>query len=217
MYQPAHFDEARPAVLQRMMREHPLALVLTHDRDGLHADPLPLLHEAGSGGTPHGVLRGHVARANPLWRRLGEDAEVLVVFQGPHAYVSPNWYPTKAEHGRVVPTWNYCIVQARGAMRAIEDRSWLRALVGALTDRHEADMLRPWAVADAPGDFVEPMLGAIVGIELPIRQLVGKWKVSQNRSPADRAGVAVGLDAVGGDRAAAMAAEVRDPGRSGGA
>ena len=123
MYQPSHFDESRPELLQQLMRRHPLALVITRDADGIHADPVPLLHDAASDdAAPHGVLRGHVARANPLWRRLADDPEVLVVFQGPHAYVSPGWYPAKAEHGKVVPTWNYCIVQARGAMRAIEDR-----------------------------------------------------------------------------------------------
>jgi transcriptional regulator len=137
-------------------------------------------------------LRGHVARANPLWKRAA-GAEVLVVFTGPQAYITPSWYPTKAETHKVVPTWNYTVVQARGPLRAIEDAPWLHALVSGLTAHHEAPRAQPWAVADAPDDYVQVMLRAIVGIEIELTQLVGKWKVSQNRNEADRNGVAAGL------------------------
>lgn len=206
MYLPAHFEETRIDVLHAAMRQHPLATLTTQDPAGaLQADAVPLLVEPGA--LALGTLRGHVARANPLWRETRGD--VLVVFQGAQSYVSPGWYPAKAEHGKVVPTWNYIVVQARGRLRAIEDAAWLHALVSRLTDRFEAARPAPWGVGDAPADYIATMLGAIVGIEIEIEALIGKWKVSQNRNAADRAGVAAGLAALHGDAdAAAMAAEV---------
>jgi transcriptional regulator len=206
MYLPAHFEEARNEVLHAAMRQHPLATLVTQDAAGaLQADAIPFLVEPGP--LALGTLRGHVARANPLWRETRGD--VLVVFQGAQSYVSPGWYPAKLEHGKVVPTWNYIVVQARGRLRAIEDAAWLHALVSRLTDRFEATRPAPWGVGDAPADYIATMLGAIVGIEIEIEALIGKWKVSQNRNAADRAGVAAGLAALEGDAdAAAMAAEV---------
>lgn len=209
MYLPGHFDEQRPEVLQRLVQTHPLGLLVTHGAAGLQANSIPFLLDAGPG--PHGRLRAHVARANPVWREAA-GSEVLVVFQGPQAYISPNWYPSKAEHGKVVPTWNYVMVQARGTLRAIEDAAWLHALVTRLTTTHEASQAKPWAVTDAPAAFIDQTLRAIVGIEIELTALAGKWKVSQNRSAADRAGTAAGLDASPGDEAAAMAREVRAPG-----
>ena len=212
MYLPAHFSEERPDVLRACVRDHPLGLLVTQNvAGGIDANSIPFLLDAEGEGP--GVLRGHVARANPVWRTARDDVDALVVFQGPQGYVSPAWYPSKAEHGKVVPTWNYVVVQARGRLRAIEDRDWLRRFVGRLTDRHEGARTAPWAVSDAPADYVETMLGAIVGIELPLAALVGKWKVTQNRSAADRAGVADGIVREGGD--AALAAEVRAPGGGG--
>ncbi|HTJ07107.1 MAG TPA: FMN-binding negative transcriptional regulator [Caldimonas sp.] len=209
MYLPTHFSETRPAVLRAFVRDHPLGLLVTQNRSGdVDANSVPFVLDAD--GDAAGVLRAHVARANPLWKTARDDVDALVVFQGPHGYVSPAWYPSKSEHGKVVPTWNYVMVQARGRLRAIEDRAWLRDFVGRLTDRHEAGRDAPWAVSDAPADFVETMLGAIVGIEIPLTSLVGKWKVSQNRSAADRAGVVEGLGREHGD--AALADEVRAPG-----
>jgi transcriptional regulator len=174
------------------MRGRPLATLVIATPDGPTADLIPLEYVAEGGA--HGTLRGHVARANPLWKHAGVQA--LAVFTGPDAYVSPNWYPSKREHGKVVPTWNYTMVQARGALRAVDDAPWLRALLGRLTDHHEAAQARPWSVNDAPEDFVQQTLRAIVGIEIELVSLVGKWKVSQNRSAADRRGVADGLSAV---------------------
>ena len=201
MYLPAHFAESRAEVLHALIRSHPLGLLVTQNGDGsIAANDIPFVLDASDDGSP-GVLRAHVARANPLWRTARGDVESLVVFQGPHGYVSPAWYPGKAEHGKVVPTWNYVVVQARGALRAIDDRGWLRAFVTRLTDRHEGPRPAPWAVTDAPADYVDTMLGAIVGIEMPVTSLVGKWKVSQNRPPADREGVAQGLDRERGDPA----------------
>lgn len=221
MYLPPHFEETRAEPLHALVRSRPLGTLVTLDRGGvLQADPIPFLldtdpqdadvtHPRGTPGggahprgTPgdgtqlHGTLRGHVARANPLWRETRDDTDVLVVFQGAQGYVSPGWYPGKAEHGKVVPTWNYLVVQARGRLRAIDDREWLRAFVTRLTERHESRQVRPWQVADAPADYIETMLGAIVGIEIELVSLVGKWKASQNRSAADRAGVVAGLTAL---------------------
>jgi len=214
MYLPAHFDEKRLDVLHALVRRHPFGLLVTQTADGPSANGIPfLLDPDGAAGL--GTLRGHVARANPVWREAATDVPSLVVFQGPDAYVSPGWYPTKAEHGKVVPTWNYVMVQARGQLRIRDDPAWLLQLVTRLTERHEAARSAPWAVSDAPADYVQTMLRAIVGIELELTALSGKWKVTQNRSAPDRAGVVTGLEAVGGDAATALAAQVARPGSAG--
>jgi transcriptional regulator len=204
VYLPRHFEQADRNALIALMRERPLATLIVAADDGPHADLVPLEFVADE--TEHGTLRGHVARANPLWQRAGSTA--LAVFTGADAYISPGWYASKREHGKVVPTWNYTMVQARGTLRAIDDAPWLRALVGRLTDHHEATQARPWHVSDAPDDYVQQMLRAIVGIEITLASLVGKWKVSQNRSAADREGTARGLAAAA---QAEMAALVRPP------
>lgn len=215
MYLPAHFEQSDPAALRDLMHRHPLAAVVTSGADGLTADHLPLEFVADDGGVGPGRLRGHVARANPLWRHAGGQP-VLAIFTGPHGYVSPNWYPAKAATHKVVPTWNYAVVHAHGVLNIVDDAPWLRALVGRLTDRHEAGRSQPWAVDDAPDDYIRQMLGAIVGIEIPLTRLVGKWKLSQNRSRADRDGVAAGLRADGADGAdaAVLAAMVDAAGPS---
>ena len=187
MYLPAHFEQHDVGALHGLMHERPLAMLVVETTDGPTADLIPLMLDDGAR-----TLQGHVARANPLWRHA-DGTRVLAVFGGPEAYVSPNWYASKREHGKVVPTWNYTMVQARGTLRAVHDAPWLRALVGRLTERHEAAQARPWSVADAPDDYVQQMLRAIVGIEITLESLRGKWKVSQNRSAADRAGVVEGL------------------------
>ena len=209
MYLPAHFAERRPDVLRQAIENHPLGLLVTSGESGVTADDLPFLFDEDP--QPPGTLRAHVARANPLWR-LADGAEVLVVFQGPQAYVSPAWYLSKQEHGKVVPTWNYVMVQARGRLRAVDDRDWLRGFVERLTERNEATRPAPWQVGDAPADFVAAQLRAIVGIEIELSSLVGKWKTSQNRSAADREGVAKGLIAEARWDGADMAAQVRAPG-----
>ncbi len=209
MYLPTHFEETRVDVMHALMRAQPLALLVTLSDAGLQANPLPFLIDPEP--TPFGTLRGHVARANPLWRDSRLDVDSLVVFQGPQAYVSPSLYPAKVEHGKVVPTWNYVTVQARGRLRAIDEVAWVRALVQRLTDTHEAVRAAPWAVRDAPGDYIATMLRAIVGVEIVLTGLVGKWKVSQNRGTADRQGVARGLlqsAATSGDAEAAQMARL---------
>lgn len=214
MYLPAHFDEKRLDVLHALVRRHPFGLLVTQTADGPSANGIPfILDPDGAAGL--GTLRGHVARANPVWREAATEVPSLVVFQGPDAYVSPGWYPSKAEHGKVVPTWNYVMVQARGRLRAIDDPAWLLQLVTRLTERHETPRSAPWAVSDAPADYVQTMLRAIVGIELELTSLSGKWKVTQNRPAADRAGVVDGLKAVGDDAAMALAAQVERPGSVG--
>jgi transcriptional regulator len=204
MYLPSHFEEKRVEVLQELMRAHPLGLLVTQGESGLQANPIPFVFDADPAGGP-GVLRAHVARANPVWREARTDTESLVVFQGAQAYISPGWYPSKAEHGKVVPTWNYCIVQGRGALRVIDDTAWVHAFVTRLTQRHEKTQTRPWAVSDAPADYIEAMQRAIVGIEITLSTLTGKWKTSQNRSAAEREGVARGLAQRSGSDAADMA------------
>lgn len=205
MYLPAHFEEKRPEVLHTLLRAHPLGLLITQSAAGeLSADTVPFVLDPDPAGGP-GILRAHVARANPLWRQARGDVDSLVVFQGPQAYVSPSLYPSKAATGKVVPTWNYVMAQARGRLVAVDDAPWLHAFVTRLTDRHEATRAGPWAVTDAPADFIAANVRAIVGIELTLTDLTGKWKVSQNRSAEDRGGVASGLRRQGGDEAAAMA------------
>ena len=210
MYLPPHFEQHDPAALHALMREHPLAALVSSGPDGPTADHLPLQFDATAG--EHGTLLGHVARANPLWR-VAAGQPVLALFRGPQAYVSPSWYPAKAATHKVVPTWNYAVVHAHGVLEAVDDAPWLRRLVGRLTEQHEAARPAPWSVDDAPADYVQQLLRAIVGIRIPVVRLVGKWKVSQNRSAADRLGVADGL-AQGPADAREMAALVRDGGTS---
>ncbi len=187
MYLPKHFEQNDPAALQALMREHPLAALVTTGADGITADHVPLEYDAAS----HS-LRGHVARANPLWRHA-DGQPVLAIFSGAQAYVSPSLYPSKASMHKVVPTWNYAVVHAHGTLQALDDAPWLHALVSRLTGHHEAARALPWAVTDAPADYVQQMLRAIVGIQIPLVRLVGKWKLSQNRSAEDRAAVAGGM------------------------
>lgn len=191
MYLPKHFAESDQTVLHDLIRTHPFATWVTQDDDGLLVNHLPMMLDTTRGA--HGTLVGHVARANPVWRTALRQRPSIVIFQGPQAYVSPSWYPSKQAHGKVVPTWNYALVHAHGAARAIEDRDAVLAIVTRLTNTHEAAMPAPWQVSDAPADYLDTMLRAIVGIEIPIEKLVGKWKVSQNRDVQDRAGTARGL------------------------
>jgi len=209
VYLPKHFEETRIDVLHGLIHAHPLGALVTLTSRGLDANHIPF--EVDSAPSPLGTLRGHVARANPMWREFSRDVDALVIFQGPGTYVSPAWYPTKQQTAKVVPTWNYAVVHAHGALTAIEDRAWLRAFVTALTDRHEAGRPQPWRVTDAPADYIETMLGAIVGLELRITRLVGKWKMSQNRPAQDRAGVVDALRRAGGEAERAVADLVRGP------
>jgi transcriptional regulator len=208
MYLPSHFEEKRPEVLHQLIREHPLGALVTLGREGLDANHVPF--EFDPEPAPFGTLRAHVARSNPVWQDFSKDVEALVVFQGAQAYISPSWYASKKEGGKVVPTYNYMVVHAYGAMRVVDDPAWVLGLVERLTDRHEAGRAGRWKVTDAPRDYIDKMLAAIVGIEIPVSKLIGKWKVSQNQPQANREGVVNGLREIGDDNAVEMARAVSD-------
>ena len=197
MYQPPHFRETRADVLHALIRAHPLGLLINCGNDGPLANPLPFLLDTSQ--PDNVVLEAHLAKANPAWRAIAERPEtpVLAVFQGPQAYVTPSWYETKKQTGKVVPTWNYAIVQARGTATVIDDPDWLRRQVGKLTDVEEASRAERWKVEDAPDRFVESQIKGIVGLSIVVTELSGKWKVSQNRPAEDRLGVAKGYEADG--------------------
>jgi transcriptional regulator len=203
MYVPQHFAEDRVPVLHQAIRDIRLGTLVTLGSDGLEASHVPMLIDAEP--APFGTLSGHIARTNPQWRRIAAGTEALAVFLGPNAYVSPSWYPTKQEHGKVVPTWNYVAIHAAGPVEFYEDGDRLLALVTRLTETHEAPRSQPWAVSDAPADYVRGMVKGIVGFELPIARLEGKWKMSQNRPAEDRTGVVDGLRREGGPEEAAIA------------
>lgn len=212
MYQPRQFAEDRASVLQQLVRAHPLGLLITQDDQGqMQANAIPWLLDTDPAGGP-GILRAHVARANPVWREARGNIDSLVVFQGPQAYISPNWYPSKAVTHQEVPTWNYCMVQARGRLQVRDDPAWVLRLITELSDRHEASQPVPWSVDDAPPGYIDKLLGAIVGIELRLSSLKGKWKVSQNKQEAERRGVEQALCQRGDEASAAMAAQVATPG-----
>ena len=206
MYSPAAFRQDDLAALHQQILDCRLATLVSQGPSGLQASHLPLLLEPGEG--RFGTLYGHFARANPQWRDLADGAEALVVFQGPEAYISPSWYAAKAEHGKVVPTWNYIAVHAQGRADVFDDAERLLQLVSRLSARHEAGRAQPWAVSEAPRDYIDGMLRAIVGFALPIEHLQGKWKLGQNRSAADRAGVHAGLAASVDSRDRELAARI---------
>jgi transcriptional regulator len=208
MYVPRHFAETRVEVLHGLIRRYPLGTLIVAGSDGLDATHVPF--EIAPEPAPFGTLRCHVARANPVWRQLRADRQVLVVFQGEQGYVSPSWYLAKQEHGKVVPTWDYVAVHAYGVARAVHDAAWLRQMVEDLTNRHEHGRAEPWRVSDAPAEYVEKLLAAIVGVEIPVTQLIGKSKLSQNRSVADRQGVVAGLEREGGQAQAEVAALIKN-------
>lgn len=203
MYCPAHFQETRPEVLLELIRRHPLGTIVVHDASGLAADHIPLLYRPVT--TGFGTLVGHVARANPLWQKAGTGLDCLVLFHGPQHYISPGWYATKAESGRVVPTWNYEVVHVHGQIRSIEDPHWIRGLLDELTHAHEATQAHPWKPSDAPSDYLDRLLQVIVGIEIRIDRMIGKAKLSQNQPPANQASVVEALRNRDDPAAAAMA------------
>jgi len=195
MYQPPHFREDDLATQHALIRAHPLGLLITAGGSGLIANSVPFHLDAAA--SDKGTLRLHLAKANGQWRDIADGAPVLSVFQGANSYVTPSWYQTKQDTGKVVPTWNYAIVQARGSARVIDDADWLLSQINAITGQHEGNRQKPWAVHDAPEDFIRAQLKGIIGIEIEIAAIDGKWKVSQNRPVADREGVAAGLVAEG--------------------
>lgn len=203
MYLPAHFAETRPEELHRVIREHPLGMLVTPGEAGMDADHIPFELDPGAGA--HGVLTAHVARANPLWQRCPTGTQVMVVFRGVQAYISPSWYPSKHEAHRQVPTWNYEAVHVHGTLTVRDDERFVRGLVARLTRRHEAAEPQPWKMGDAPPDYIDSMLRNIVGIEIAVTTMTGKSKLSQNKEERDRLGAADALAARGqGEMAALM-------------
>ena len=208
MYEPTPHRQDDLAALHKLIATRTLGLLISCGAQGLLANAIPFLLDGRA--SRLGTLQCHVARANPQWRDLAHVDEALIVFNGPDQYISPSWYATKRETGKVVPTWNYLTVQARGRPRVIEDAQWLRAQIEALTDGQERPRAQPWAVGDAPQDYIQSQLRMIVGVEIEISAIAGKWKVSQNRPAADRAGVIAGLGEAADSDAEAIARAVRD-------
>lgn len=206
MYIPKQFEEPSIEVMHELIRAYPLATLVVHSPGGLNANHIPF--HLSLSPTPYGTLQGHIARANPLLGDIAEGIEALAIFHGPDSYITPSWYATKKETGKVVPTWNYVVVHAYGILRVIDDASWLRAQLDALTDHNEASFAQPWAVADAPADHIEKIMAAIVGIEMVITKTLGKWKVSQNQPAENQIGIISGLKAGGLSESEAMAAAV---------
>ncbi len=208
MYIPAAFKEERPERMVELVRAHPLATLVTIGSEGLVASHLPMLYEPAQDGA--GVLHGHLAKGNPQWKDLREGVEALAIFHGPEAYISPSWYVTKQETGRVVPTWNYAVVHAYGTLEVYTDAERLRAHLAALTASQEGRFRRPWSIEDAPADYVDGMRRAVVGVSLRVRRLEGKWKMSQNRPAADREAVVEALWAQGDEASVAVAELVKE-------
>ena len=208
MYIPKHFEETRTDVLHHLIRSHPFGTLITICDGEITADHVPFLMEPS--GFDFGTLKCHVSRSNPVWKDMSGNVESLVVFQGPSAYVSPSWYPSKHDHGKAVPTWNYIVVHARGVPEVKTDSDWLLNHVTQLSDTHEGNKAVPWQVSDAPAEYVNKMIDAIVGIEIPIFQLNGKWKVSQNRPRSDQLGVVAGLESEGGESAKAISKIIQE-------
>jgi len=203
MYNPPHFREERVEILHQLIQQHSLATLVTLGVDGLIANHMPLVLDPAP--APLGTLRGHLSRANSQWRDSVPGVSALAIFHGPQTYITPSWYPTKQETGRVVPTWNYVVVHAHGPLRTFEDPSLLEQHLRTLTNLMESALPHPWSVDDAPADFFHSQLAGIIGIEIPVTRLEGKWKVSQNRTATERAGVVKGLQACGTPAHNAMA------------
>lgn len=207
MYLPPYHAETDVQVMHALIHKHPLGTWITLDAQEMVANHIPFVFDANRG--PHGTLRAHVARANPVWRTLSADTASLVIFQGPQSYITPSWYPSKLTDGKVVPTWNYTVVHARGVARAVEDPVWIHQVISDLTQANESMNPQPWKLADAPADFIERMARAIVGIEIPIASIVGKSKLSQDEALDDRVGTADGLAKQGDANALAMSQLVK--------
>jgi transcriptional regulator len=203
MYLPRHFEISDPVRLREFMQAHPLATLVFADASGLSADHIPLML---TGSDASGwKLAGHVARANPLWEKAAAGIDCLAIFHGPQHYISPNWYATKKENGKVVPTWNYEVVHVQGRLRTVDNVEWLREFLQRLTETHEADQLKPWQVDDAPEEYLQRMLQGVVGIEVEIMEIIGKAKLSQNQPEINRSSLIGGLQEMGGEASIEMA------------
>jgi transcriptional regulator len=208
MYNPSHFTEERIDVLHELMRTYPLGTLVTLEREGMNANHLPFEIIGPSVDAPFGTLRAHCARSNLLWQNLEPSNESLIIFQGAQTYITPSWYEEKKLSGKVVPTYNYAVVHGYGKLRIVDDPQWILNLLHRLTKHHEDTQANPWQISEAPESYIEKMLAAIIGIEIPLTRLTGKWKVSQNRPEQDRINIAAGLRASADQNAHEMAALV---------
>lgn len=206
MYIPKANEETRLEVLHDLIESHPLASLVTMGSSGLFASHLPMVLERES--ATHGLLKAHLSRANKQWRDFQPEVQALAIFSGPEHYITPSWYVEKEETGKVVPTWNYAVVHVYGTLKVMEDPAWLIKHLNTLTTVHESTCPVPWQVSDAPADYVASLLNGIVGLEMPIERIEGKWKASQNRSESDRAGIIKGLEELGTAESLAMKALV---------
>ena len=197
MYIPAHFRIQNPQDLHTILRDHPLGALVTSGPDGLDANHIPFEFDPNQG--PHGLLTAHVARANPVWQQCQQGADVLVIFRGNESYISPNWYPSKHETHRQVPTWNYEVVHVHGRLTVMDEEKFVRRVVARLTREHEASEPRPWKMGDSPPEYIAQMLKAVVGIQVEIQRIEGKAKLSQNREVRDRLNAADTLLAKGAE------------------
>ena len=204
MYIPKFNEETRLEVLHGLIRSHPFATLVTMGASGLIATHLPMVLSPRGSESGEDILRGHISRANPQWNEMNASVEALAIFAGPDHYITPSWYPEKAEDGKVVPTWNYAVVHAYGSVRVVEDQAWLLTHLKSLTTQHEAAFAHPWAVTDAPEDYIASQIRGIVGIEIPVRRMEGKWKVSQNKSESTRQAIERGLEELGTPASLAM-------------
>lgn len=195
MYIPKHFDETDHDTMFQLMQNYPLGTLITIEQDEINANHIPFEIVIPNEAAPFGTLRAHVARANPVWKNLNRIHDALVVFQGPQAYITPAWYEEKKLSGKAVPTYNYAVVHAYGQIQIRDDMQWLRQHLDSLTDKNERKQTTPWKLDDAPSDYLQKMMRAIVGIEIPLTRINGKWKTSQNRSEQDRINIAAGLRA----------------------
>lgn len=207
MYVSKHHAQSDLVEAQALIEAYPLGAWVAPSGEGLVANHVPFLLDRSRG--KFGTLLGHVSRANPVWRQLAGSEQSVVMFQGPQSYITPGWYPSKQEHGKVVPTWNYAVAHAHGVARSIDDEGWLRDMLVRLTAAHESSQPLPWKLTDAPADFIDKLLRAVVGIEIPIERLVGKLKASQDEALQDRLGTVAGLVAEGTENAAEMACIVQ--------
>jgi transcriptional regulator len=214
MHIPNYHAEQRLEVLHQLMKTHPLGTLVTLEAGGLNANHLPIELIAPTPEAPFGTLRAHISRANNMWKNLDESVDALVSFQGPSAYITANWYDEKHLSGAEVPTYNYAVVHAHGSLRLIHDAQWLLTHLRGLSEIHEASQPLPWKISDAPADFIDKLVKGLVGIEIPVKRLEGKWKVSQNRTTRDQANVVAGLRATGTPEAVAMAALVERAGQN---
>lgn len=190
MYIPNKFNQKEPNQLKNIMREYPFATLITYSKCGIEATHLPVILTSINGCD---VIQAHIAKVNNIWKKTTENSEVLLVFNGPNAYVSPNYYPTKKESGRAVPTWNYVVVHVKGRISFVHDKQWIYGMMDSLTSLHESNQEVPWSISDAPDSYIEKMLPAIVGIEITIDSIEGQWKLSQNQPKVNKWGVVAAL------------------------